>query len=238
MPGYKYRIVPINETDAMTNPHLPSHTAFDGYRRLAAGPLPAVALAIKRAVASDAIGGAILIFDNATGRSIDIDTRGSDDEVAARYAQAATPGEPADANHETASDAASTAGVDPLANGPRGRGRPKLGVVAREVTLLPRHWEWLATQRGGASVALRRLVDEARRSHAHKDRSCRAQERAYHFMSAIAGDMPGFEEASRALFANDGARLRELIAGWPADVRDHALALASPGDDAPSPGAR
>ncbi len=228
----------IKGPHAMTNLPLPSHTAFDGYRRHAAGPLPAVALAIKRAVASDAVGGAILIFDNATGRPIDIDTRGSDDEVAARYAPAATPVEPDDANRETAPDPDHAADVASLANEPRGRGRPRLGVVAREVTLLPRHWTWLATQPGGASVALRRLVDEARRSHAHKDRSRRAQERAYHFMSAIAGDMPGFEEASRALFANDDARLRELTAGWPADVREHALALASPDADAPSPDAR
>ncbi|KGS05980.1 DUF2239 family protein [Burkholderia sp. ABCPW 111] len=230
----------------MTTSPLSSHIAFDGYRRLAAGPLSTVALAIKRAVENDAVAGAILIFDNAAGRSIDIDTRGSDDEVAARYAQAEASAAPADATRAgTARDAASGAhadgmaddAADPggLANEPRGRGRPKLGVVAREVTLLPRHWEWLATQPGGASVALRRLVDDARRTHAHKDRSRRAHERAYHFMSAIAGDMPGFEEATRALFANDGARLRELIAAWPADVRDHAIALASSNDDAPPP---
>lgn len=233
----------------MTSFALPSHIAFDGYRRLAAGPLPTVALAVKRAIANDAIGGALLIFDNATGRSIDIDTRGSDDEVAARYAPAASadiaPGAAAGAHRERAADLADAAGTsnaadaDPLApEPPRSRGRPKLGVVAREVTLLPRHWAWLATQPGGASVALRRLVDEARRAHAHKDRSRRAQERAYHFMSAIAGDMPGFEEASRALFANDAARLRAQIAGWPADVRDHALALASPDDGAPLPEVR
>ncbi|MDN7676469.1 DUF2239 family protein [Burkholderia oklahomensis] len=229
----------------MTTPSLSSHIAFDGYRRLAAGPLSTVALAIKRAVENDAIGGAILIFDNATGRSIDIDTRGSDDEVSARYAQTEASAGPIDPQHAGATRApASGAHADDAidresaANAPRGRGRPKLGVVAREVTLLPRHWEWLATQPGGASVALRRLVDEARRTHAHKDRSRRAHERAYHFMSAIAGDMPGFEEATRALFANDGARLREQVAAWPADVRDHVIALASSNGDTPLHAAR
>ncbi|NTX32472.1 DUF2239 family protein, partial [Burkholderia pyrrocinia] len=114
-----------------------------------------------------------------------------------------------------------------------GRGRPKLGGVSREVTLLPRHWEWLCAQPGGESVALRKLVEDARRTHAAADRRRDAQARAYHFMSAMAGDLPGFEEAARALYANDPARLAELIAGWPDDVRDHALALAR-GDLPPS----
>src|SRR3984957_11907417 len=105
---------------------------------------------------------------------------------------------------------------------PRGRGRPKLGVVAREVTLLPRHWEWLATQPGGASVALRKLVEEARRTHADKDKIRKAQERAYHFMSAMAGDLPGFEEATRALFADNRSKFKETIGTWPVDVHDHA----------------
>ncbi|AIO64899.1 DUF2239 family protein [Burkholderia oklahomensis] len=227
----------------MTSAPLSSHIAFDGYRRLAAGPLSTVAIAVKRAVENDAVGGTVLIFDNATGRSIDIDTRGSDDDIAARYAQAESADDTDARRDGAARESASGAPGTPDANGgtsePRGRGRPKLGVVAREVTLLPRHWEWLATQPGGASVVLRRLVDEARRTHAHQDRNRRTQERAYHFMSAIAGDMPGFEEATRALFANDGARLRERVAAWPADVRDHAIALAFANDDAtPPPAAR
>jgi uncharacterized protein len=109
---------------------------------------------------------------------------------------------------------------------PRGRGRPRLGVVAREVTLLPRHWDWLNSQAGGASVALRRLVDEARRTSGDRDRVRAAQEAAYHFMSAMAGNLPGFEEAARALFAYDRRRFADLIAEWPPDVRDHAVKLA------------
>ena len=113
-----------------------------------------------------------------------------------------------------------------MPSAPRGPGRPKLGVVAREVTLLPRHWDWLAQQPGGASVAFRRLVDAARRSGEDGDRVRRAQDAAYRFMSAMAGDRPHYEEAIRALFANDPARFEKLIAGWPADVRDHTLMLA------------
>ncbi|HKT26717.1 DUF2239 family protein [Dyella sp.] len=188
-----------------------SCTSFQGHRRIASGPLHVVALAVKLATERD---GAkpIWIFDDSTGRSIDIDTRGSDDDVFARYALEKTVAEESEA--EAAPEV------------PRGRGRPKLGVVAREVTLLPRHWEWLAGQPGGPSVVLRKLVEEARRTHAERDKVRANQERAYHFMSAMAGDMPGFEEATRALFANDAAKFAELIAAWPADVRDHAMRLA------------
>lgn len=107
---------------------------------------------------------------------------------------------------------------------PRGRGRPKLGVTAREVTLLPRHWDWLAAQPGGASVALRRLVETARRSDAARARA--AQEAVYRFINAIAGNQPGHEEALRALFANDLGGFAQRIAAWPADVRAYALKLA------------
>ena len=109
---------------------------------------------------------------------------------------------------------------------PRGRGRPRLGVVAREVTLLPRHWEWLGAQPGGASVALRKLVEAARRASGDLDRSRAARDAAYHFMSAMAGNLPGFEEASRALFADDRRQFVALIAGWPGDIRDHIVKLA------------
>ncbi|MFY0534142.1 DUF2239 family protein [Nannocystis pusilla] len=41
-----------------------------------------------------------------------------------------------------------------------GPGRPKLGVVSREVSLLPRHWEWLERQPSGSR---RRCADSSRR---------------------------------------------------------------------------
>ncbi|QBC32924.1 DUF2239 family protein [Pandoraea sp. XY-2] len=197
----------------MTPSTLPSHIAFVGQRRIASGTLAAVALSVKRAV-EKAPRTPVLIFDNATGRSIDIDTRGTDDEVTARFTQAVSDAPPGN----------DTDGAAPQSEA-RGRGRPKLGVVAREVTLLPRHWDWLATQPGGASVALRKLVEDARRANAQRDDRRASQERAYHFMSALAGDLPGFEEATRALFADDRACFGERVAGWPADVRDHAFSL-------------
>jgi uncharacterized protein len=192
-----------------------SYTAFHGNRRIASGPLRTVALLVKRAVENWAAD-PVLIFDDTTGRSVEIDTRGSDEEVVGRLAQRTAVNECAD--------------PDVGAGTRRGRGRPKLGVIAREVTLLPRHWDWLATQPGGASVALRRLVEEARRTHAETDRHRKTLERAYHFMSCMAGDMPGFEEAARALFAADERRFRTWVAAWPDDVRDHAIALAFAND--------
>jgi hypothetical protein len=142
-----------------------------------------------------------LVFDDATGSQVDLDSRGTPEEISVRY-----PGEP-------------TAEA-------RGPGRPRLGVMAKEVTLLPRHWDWLSGQPGGASVALRKLVDQARKTSGDSDRVRAAQEAAYRFMSAIAGNLPGFEEAARALFAYDRRRFAEIIAGWPEDIRDYAIRLA------------
>ncbi|TWB07280.1 DUF2239 family protein [Bradyrhizobium stylosanthis] len=183
-------------------------TAFQGQRRLVSGPAGEVALVVKRVASRP--DEPIIIFEDATGRSIDFDLRGGDREVLARLAKLLPP--PVE---ETASPSE-----------PRGRGRPKLGVVAREVTLLPRHWEWLGAQPGGASVALRKLVDEARRASGDKDRERHARDAAYHFMSTMAGNLPQFEEASRALFADDRRRFTGLIADWPADIRDHIVKLA------------
>lgn len=109
-----------------------------------------------------------------------------------------------------------------------GPGRPKLGVVPREVTLLPRHWDWLNAQPGGASVALRKLVEQARRVNQAIDQERQAQDACYRFMSAIAGNLAGFEEAARALFAADRTQLEALVAAWPADIRSHLLHLAEP----------
>jgi hypothetical protein len=194
---------------------LEPYTAFDGWRHLASGLLHEVAMAVKKATARGA-GGPVLIYDNATGRTIDVDLRGTEKQLMARLAPSGQPNTPVQLRVE----------LDPPADEPRGRGRPKLGVIGREVTLLPRHWEWLNAQPGGASVALRKLVEEARRAKRGSDEVRQRLEAAYHFMSSMAGDLPGFEEASRALFAADRVRLRDLVAGWPDDVRDHAVKLA------------
>jgi uncharacterized protein len=185
-------------------PHAPRCTAFDGYRLVTSGTYLHVAFAIRALLGQNA-NAPVLVFDDNTGAQIDFDLRGTDQDLSARLSGGLKPNEEAAA---------------------RGPGRPKLGVAAREVTLLPRHWEWLAEQPGGASVTLRKLVEEARRAGAFKDVARTSQERAYRFMSAMAGNLPGFEEAARALFANDRQRLNELMAAWPIDVRDHAIMLA------------
>jgi uncharacterized protein len=203
-PGIKVATV----TNMAMIPMQKTFTAFQGHRRLVSGPAGEVALVIKRM--AERPDDPIVIFEDATGRSIDFDLRGGDREVLARLAKLVPP--PVE---ET-----------PSPSEPRGRGRPKLGVVAREVTLLPRHWEWLSAQPGGASVALRKLVEEARRASGDKDRERQARDAAYHFMSTMAGNLPQFEEASRALFADDRRRFTGLIADWPADIRDHIVKLA------------
>ena len=188
------------------------YTAFEGTACVAAGPLATVVAAAKAAFDRSRTS-LVLIFDDATGEQIDADYSGTPAEVlrgvAAREARRTEPPAP---------DAAA----------PRGPGRPRLGVVPREVTLLPRHWQWLSSQPGGASVALRRLVDDARRSSVGRDRVRRAQEVAYRVMTALAGDRAGFEDALRALFARDGAAFDRHVASWPADVRDYARQLAAP----------
>jgi hypothetical protein len=147
-----------------------------------------------------------LLIDDETGRTIEVDLRGSIEDVLARL----TPAPPKP-----------------------GRGRPKLGVTAREVTLLPRHWDWLATQPGGASAALRRLVDQARRETGAADAARQAQEVTYRVITTLAGDLPGYEEATRALFARDQARFNDLTEPWPKDIRDYVRELNARAD-APS----
>ena len=160
-----------------------SYTAFSSFDHLASGSLAEV-----YAVSRDVPGA--LIFDEQTGRVVDIDPRYPPNEETVRP------------------------------------GRPRLGVVAREITLLPRHWDWLATQPGGASVALRKLVEQARRTNQGKDRLRLAQEATYRFMSTMAGNEPGFEEATRALFAGDQERFTKLVEPWPVDVGNHARKFA------------
>jgi hypothetical protein len=174
-------------------------TAFAGFRRIASGPRAKVMAQVRKQCAH--AGQALpFVFDDSTGERLDIDLR------------------------EGASPAPAVTAQDPAA---RGVGRPRLGVVAREVTLLPRHWEWLGRQPGGASVALRRLIDEARHVHADRDAQRAAREATYRFMSVIAGDLPGFEEAARALFAGDRARFDAHVATWPEDVQAHLHKLAA-----------
>jgi hypothetical protein len=194
-------------------------TAFAGANRIASGELAEVALRAK-AVIDQAAEPPVLIFDDATGELVEVDFRGAPADVLRRLAERTT-------DHIGLQEA-----VEPPRRGP---GRPKLGVVAREITLLPRHWDWLNSQTGGASVALRRLVDGARRVHDGRDRVRRSQEAAYRFMYTMAGDALGFEEAARALFAGSLERFDQRSQAWPEDIREHARMLAAPALTSGSP---
>jgi hypothetical protein len=164
-------------------------------------------LAVKDAVERGE-GNPILVFDDTTSGLVEFDLRGGSPDILARLSGA---GAAAKQDDEPA----------------RGPGRPRLGVVPREVTLLPRHWDWLNSQPGGASVALRKLVESARKAGAGADGVRLAREAADRFMSAMAGNQPGYEEAARALYAGDRVGFERVTASWPADVRDHARGLAA-----------
>ena len=191
------------------NSSLPTHTAlsprrtltaFGGFERIAHGSREDVFAQMRQ----HAGGAAILIFDDTSGALVDLDLR------------------------EPTPDASASASAEPAPeSAPRSVGRPKLGVVAREVTLLPRHWDWLSRQPGGASVALRRLVEEARRIHQGRDTVRESREATYRFMTAMAGSLEGFEEAARALFAGDQKRFAALVAPWPVDVSHYLQGLAA-----------
>ncbi|ASL43826.1 hypothetical protein bAD24_I10055 [Burkholderia sp. AD24] len=198
-------------------------TAFEGHRRIASGSLPNVALAVK-AVLARGEQAPVLIFDDITSQPVEFDLRGTSEEIVARLAGHSLDSEAA--SEATASEPTAEETSAPQGDTPRGRGRPKLGVVAREVTLLPRHWDWLNGQSGGASVALRKLVEAARMASEDKDRRRAAQESVYRFMTALTGNLPDYEDATRALYANDRPRFAAIVAAWPDDVGAHVLRLA------------
>jgi hypothetical protein len=172
-----------------------TYTVFAGERRLVRAPLEEMLRKTKKKLDAQP-DLRVFIFDDETGREVDYDFRGTADEVVARAVRE--------------NEAPRT-----------GPGRPKLGVVAREVTLLPRHWEWLERQPNGASAALRRLVDDARKKAPDAEKARAARAAASRFMWVMAGDLPNFEEASRALFAADRARFQTLVKAWPADIKKH-----------------
>ncbi|REG23606.1 hypothetical protein ATI61_11676 [Archangium gephyra] len=189
-----------------------NYTGFAGHRLIASGELTEVALKAKEWL-DRGESAPILIFEDETGTPVDLDFRGTLYEFLDKLAKKrARRAEAEEAPEETKRS---------------GPGRPKLGVVSREVSLLPRHWDWLNSQPGGASVTLRKLVEEAKRNSVGADRARRSQEAAYKFMSIMAGDFPGFEEASRAFFANNPERFEQLIQPWPEDVREHVRRLVA-----------
>ncbi len=218
-----------DDADPASSAPVPTYTAFRGSRRLAQGALREVALLVyehveagqaRPARATDAV----LLFDDRSGRVVDLEMRGSARAMLANliardllpnHAPAAGTMSALPSNHE-----GSKRSQDKPDRGP---GRPRLGVVAREVTLLPRHWEWLASQPGGASVALRKLVDAARKAQADVDAARARRDAAYAVMTALAGDRAHYEDATRALFRDDRDGLAAHMAKWPRDVQSYVL---------------
>ena len=182
--------------------------AFNAQKLIADGPFSEVIQLVKSHIKHNDIGDT-LFFNGSDGRQIDIDLR-------------AGAGESGNASGAPAAES----GGDQATPAKKSRGRPKLGVVGREVTLLPRHWQWLDNQRGGASARLRRLIDQERKATAGDDSIRRSQDSANRFMYAMAGDIPGFEEAVRALYARDKARFDQETSAWPVDIRDCARGFA------------
>ena len=189
-----------------------NYTAFAGDKRVVTGALTTIVAGAKE-WQDQGQEPALLIFDDQTGNQIDFDLRGTAGEVLGRLDQHP---------HVVALRAQETAPEGAARTGP---GRPKLGVVSREVSLLPRHWAWLEQQPGGISGTLRRLVDESRKANQGRDQARAARDAAGKIMWALAGNFSGFEEASRALYAGDLAGFERESAEWPADIRHHLLGL-------------
>jgi len=185
------------------------YLAFAGHKLLFAGDLLAIAQAVQTHLKSPKAD-LPLVFERSSGRQIDIDPSGGSADLVRRYGQ----------------DKLTDVESSPAAR-QKTRGRPRLGVVGREVTLLPRHWQWLDQQRGGASAMLRRLIDQERKANSDEDRIRQAQDQSNRFMSALAGNLPGFEEATRALYLLDEAGFIRETSSWPKDVAAYALALAA-----------
>lgn len=173
------------------------YTAFAGTTRLVTAPLADMLRATKGYLDGDG-SQRVLIFDDSSGEQVDFDFSGDLEEVLARVVGQEQKRSP---------------------------GRPKLGVVGREISLLPRHWEWLDQQPHSASATIRRLIDAARKGSSQATDYRRRVEAADRFIWVMAGELANFEEASRSLYARAWERLRDLTREWPVDVRDHLFHL-------------
>ncbi len=182
-------------------------TAFKGQTKLASGLAWDIAIVVRDAIAADAGCKTFLCFDDHSGAFVDFDLSGTDTDIIARLQPVKTQTEPEKKSKP---------------------GRPKLGVVSKEVTLLPRHWDWLGQQSGGASATLRKLVAVASKTNTGTQRARQAKAATDNFMRAMLGEQPGYEDAARALYRGEKARFCELTKNWPVDLRDHALCLAEP----------
>lgn len=180
-----------------------TYTAFEEFKIVSQGTLDDVAISVKHRLKEQGSSN-ILIFSDSTGRQIDLDLSGTDKQVLDRLKVFTT------SSVQTQS----------------GAGRPKLGVLPREISLLPSHWEWLLNQEGGSSAVIRNLIDEKMKTQLiHKNKI--AQERTYKFLSAHAGNLPSFEDAVRFLYRKDKKKFMDQISGWPKDVLKYTLSLSS-----------
>lgn len=178
-------------------------TAFNGDELIARGALLDVALKLKDRLTKNR-GMSFFVFDDRTCKTVEVDLRGTKDDLRNRLRDT-------EDNKESPSP---------------GPGRPKLGVICREISLLPRHWDWLNLQPGGASSALRRLVEDAKKRNSPQDRIRMAQEVTYRFMHTMGGNLAGYEEALRSLYSRDRQKFKEHTATWPRDVRKHTWKIA------------
>ena len=182
------------------------YSSFTGYRHIASGPLRTVLKETKTFYDSTQTPDErnashhpenLLFFHHGDGRQLDFDLSGSLEDVLSRI-QTREPSP-----------------VDETPDKP-GKGRPRLGVVSKEVTLLPRHWEWLSRQPASASATLRRLVSEA---SSRENTSSKAKaERLGTILWTLAGNLEGFEEASRCLHRLDFEGLFGFSDKWPGDL--------------------
>lgn len=171
-----------------------SYVTFLEKDLFAEGTQEEVALKMKKHLSKNK-DSSFLTFDESTGKQIDFDLHGTLSDVQKRY----------ESKVEESQNASKV-------------GRPKLGVVSREVSLLPRHWDWLASQPDSASVTLRRLVEDAMKRNKDVDAIRVSQDATYRFMSVMAGDLIGYEEALRALYAREEKSFNRFLSAWPKDI--------------------
>jgi hypothetical protein len=183
-----------------------TYTAFGNGKLIVHGGLDDVVTKIKRWYDKYS-NGTLLVFNDFTGKTMEFDLRGSEKEVLQKI-EMFLPQE-----------------IVVVSARP---GRPKLGVVTREVSLLPQHWEWLASQPEGASAALRKLVEGAKKNLVMKESVKQVQERAYKIMSILAGDLPQYEEALRSLYRRNEENFKQHIASWSPDIKDYVMKTVEP----------
>ncbi len=169
------------------------YSSFIGDRHLFTGDLKGM-LSQTHAYISRHGEEGLLIFDNFSGRQIDYNFRVSLEELLGKE-------------------------LPPTPK--KGPGRPRLGVVCGEISLLPRHWDWLQRQRQSASATIRRLIEAAMKEASPEEKTREAIDAAGKFLWTMAGNLSDFEEASRALYAQKWHILDAITAAWPEDIAKH-----------------